>query len=71
MNRVQGDYFEKLLYKIFVSIDGHTTVLQLADMLQIDIALIKVVKPPTSLLLCGYHQIVNKLEFIDSLTLFE
>ena len=26
MNRLQGDYFEKLLYKIFVSIDEHTTV---------------------------------------------
>ena len=26
MNRVQGDYFETLLYKIFVSIDEHTTV---------------------------------------------
>lgn len=26
MNRVQGDYFETLLYKIFVTIDGQTTV---------------------------------------------
>ncbi|EHB02002.1 Protein FAM91A1 [Heterocephalus glaber] len=26
MNRVQGDYFETLLYKIFVSIDEHTNV---------------------------------------------
>lgn len=26
MNRVLGDYFETLLYKIFVSIDEHTTV---------------------------------------------
>ncbi len=26
MNRVLGDYFETLLYKIFVSIDENTTV---------------------------------------------
>ena len=26
MNRVLGDYFETLLYKIFVSIDEHTPV---------------------------------------------
>lgn len=26
MNRVQGDYFETLLYKIFVSIDEQTNV---------------------------------------------
>jgi hypothetical protein len=26
MNRVQGDYFETLLYKIFVSIDGQNSV---------------------------------------------
>lgn len=26
MNRILGDYFETLLYKIFVSIDEHTTV---------------------------------------------
>lgn len=26
MNRVLGDYFETLLYKIFVSIDEHTAV---------------------------------------------
>ena len=42
MNRVQGDNFEKLLYKIFVSIDGRTSVQQLADVLRIDIALVKV-----------------------------
>ena len=28
MNRVQGDFFETLLYKIFVSIDENTTVLE-------------------------------------------
>ena len=28
MNRVQGDYFETLLYKIFVSLDEHTSVVE-------------------------------------------
>lgn len=36
MNRVLGDYFETLLYKIFVSIDEHTSVGELANVLQID-----------------------------------
>lgn len=42
MNRVQGDYFETLLYKIFVSIDEHTSVAELANVLQVDVNLIKV-----------------------------
>ena len=42
MNRVLGDYFETLLYKIFVSIDEQTSVAELADMLQIDVTLVKV-----------------------------
>ena len=37
MNRVLGDYFESLLYDIFVSIDERTTVEQLADVLQTDV----------------------------------
>lgn len=41
MNRVLGDYFETLLYKIFVSIDEHTTVAELASVLQIDLVLVK------------------------------
>ena len=41
MNRVLGDYFEKLLYKIFVSIDENTTVSELAAVLQIDLQLVK------------------------------
>ncbi|KAK7508153.1 hypothetical protein BaRGS_00000392 [Batillaria attramentaria] len=41
MNRVLGDYFETLLYKIFVSIDEHTTVSELASVLQIDLVLVK------------------------------
>ncbi|KAK3907963.1 Protein FAM91A1 [Frankliniella fusca] len=41
MNRVLGDYFEVLLYKIFVSIDEHTSVGELASVLQIDANLVK------------------------------
>ncbi|XP_022089534.1 protein FAM91A1-like isoform X2 [Acanthaster planci] len=41
MNRLQGDYFETLLYKIFVSIDEHTTVAELSNVLQIDLQLVK------------------------------
>ncbi|XP_077207669.1 protein FAM91A1 isoform X2 [Paroedura picta] len=41
MNRVQGDYFETLLYKIFVSIDEHTNVAELANVLEIDLSLVK------------------------------
>ncbi|XP_054155779.1 protein FAM91A1-like [Oppia nitens] len=41
MNRVTGDYFETLLYKIFVSIDEKTTVSELANVLQIDSTLVK------------------------------
>ncbi|GAB1599980.1 protein FAM91A1-like [Argonauta hians] len=41
MNRVLGDYFETLLYKIFVSIDEHTTVAELASILEIDLQLVK------------------------------
>ncbi|KAH3848619.1 protein FAM91A1-like [Dreissena polymorpha] len=41
MNRVLGDYFETLLYKIFVSIDEHTSVAELSNVLQIDLQLVK------------------------------
>lgn len=41
MNRVTGDYFETLLYKIFVSIDQNTPVQELASILEIDIRLVK------------------------------
>ena len=34
MNRVLGDYFETLLYKIFVSIDEHTSVSEVRFTLQ-------------------------------------
>ena len=42
MNRVQGDYFETLLYKIFVSIDEHTNMSDLASVLQVDLNQVKV-----------------------------
>ena len=41
MNRVQGDYFENLLYQIFVSVDERSTLLQIANVLQIDLQSVK------------------------------
>lgn len=41
MNRVSGDDFENLLYKIFVSADEYTTIGELSKMLQIDLESIK------------------------------
>ena len=41
MNRVQGDFFETLLYKIFVSIDENTTVSELSKILEVDLSLVK------------------------------
>lgn len=41
MNRTTGDYFETLLYKIFVSIDEKTTISELSEVLQIDLSLVK------------------------------
>lgn len=41
MNRTTGDYFETLLYKLFVSIDENTCVRELSSILQIDIELVK------------------------------
>jgi hypothetical protein len=42
MNRVSGDYFENLLYKIFVSTDERSSVEQLANTLDIDVEMVKV-----------------------------
>ena len=42
MNRVQGDYFETLLYKIFVSIDEYTDMKELSSVLMIDLEQVKV-----------------------------
>lgn len=41
MNRVMGDYFETLLYKIFVSIDEHTPVGELSAVLEVETELVK------------------------------
>jgi hypothetical protein len=41
MNRVSGDYFENLLYKVFVTLDERTTAEKLATILDLDIDLIK------------------------------
>ena len=41
MNRVTGDYFESLLYKLFISIDERTTIEKLAKILDIDLQLVK------------------------------
>jgi hypothetical protein len=40
MNRITGDYFETLLYKLFVSIDERINLADLASLLQIDIDLV-------------------------------
>lgn len=42
MNRVSGDYFENLLYTLFVSIDERTSVEKLALLLDIDVEQVKV-----------------------------
>lgn len=41
MNRVSGDWFENLLYQIFVSADEYTTIGELSKMIQIDLDAIK------------------------------
>ena len=37
MNRVLGDYFETLMYKIFVSIDEHTNIAEVSLRFLIDL----------------------------------
>lgn len=41
MNRISGDYFENLLYKVFVSADELMTISELAQMLQINLDTVK------------------------------
>ncbi|PRP81899.1 hypothetical protein PROFUN_10607 [Planoprotostelium fungivorum] len=41
MNRVSGDYFENLLYKIFVSLDERTSVKELSSILDVDLEMAK------------------------------
>ena len=50
MNRVLGDYFETLLYKIFVSIDENTTV---AEVSRLWLELFR--KNAISLILAWFH----------------
>lgn len=45
MNRIAGDYFETLLYKVFVSIDEHTSVTDLATVLQVTIFVVHKISP--------------------------
>lgn len=40
MNRITGDYFETLLYKLFVSIDDRTSLGELASLLEIELDLV-------------------------------
>lgn len=42
MNRVQGDYFENLLYKVFVAINEHVNIMELTSVLQIPLQEVKV-----------------------------
>lgn len=42
MNRVSGDYFESLLYTLFVSADERTSIEKLSVLLDIDVELVKV-----------------------------
>lgn len=41
MNRISGDYFENLLYKIFISVDDSLNILELSQMLQVNIEIVK------------------------------
>uniref|UniRef100_A0A6A7FY91 Protein FAM91A1-like n=2 Tax=Hirondellea gigas TaxID=1518452 RepID=A0A6A7FY91_9CRUS len=41
MNRVTGDHMETLLYKVFVSIDEHSSVSELASVLDAELSLVK------------------------------
>lgn len=41
MNRTSGDYFENILYKIFVSADEKMTVFELSNLLQISLDSVK------------------------------
>jgi hypothetical protein len=41
MNRVSGDYFENLLYKIFVSMDERMSVEKLSQVIDVDVELVK------------------------------
>lgn len=59
MNRVSGDYFESLLYKIFVTADEHMTISELSQMLDVDLDTIKIAVS----LLCRLNFAHKKTEF--------
>ncbi len=42
MNRVKGDFMERLLYKIFVTLDERTSISQLAEVLQLPVEDVRV-----------------------------
>ncbi len=54
MNRVQGDYFENLLYKVFVTINEHISVTELTTVLQIPLQEVKVIRKIFVLLFMGF-----------------
>ena len=62
MNRVSGDYFETLLYKVFVTINEHTQVSELANVLQINLQEVKVLCLPLNSISNWY--LLNTLERI-------
>lgn len=64
MNRVCGDYFENLLYKIFVSADEHMTISELSQMLQIDLDTVK----HAISLFCRLGFALRKPDSVDSTT---
>lgn len=59
MNRVSGDYFESLLYKIFVTADEHSNISELSQMLEVDLDTIKIAVS----LLCRLNFAQKKTEF--------
>lgn len=42
MNRISGDYFEKLLYTLFITIDQRTDIETISSLLDYDVNLVKV-----------------------------
>lgn len=76
MNRVSGDYFENLLYQIFVSADEHMTISELAQMLQINLDTVKhavslfcrlgFARKKTNIDIPGQHSSWNDRKFDDN-----
>lgn len=63
MNRVSGDYFENLLYKIFVTADEYMTISELSQMLQVNLDYVKY-----AVSLCcrlGFAKKKTEIEIID------